>query len=164
LAGWWFWSLAHNLGHRWWHAEMRQGKETFYAHGERQHHKFYDSLDRTISRREDPDELFISFPARHVAAVAMLPVIGYGWALGWSHAALFGVAMYSALTLDHVLHKRFHGGRRLTGIVGWLQGMHMVHHQTHRYNFFFVSGILWDFIFGTLAPAGPSPAQGTSPS
>jgi hypothetical protein len=28
LCGWVFWSLSHNLGHRWWHVEMRTGKNT----------------------------------------------------------------------------------------------------------------------------------------
>jgi sterol desaturase/sphingolipid hydroxylase (fatty acid hydroxylase superfamily) len=27
--------------------------------------------------------------------------------------------------------------------------MHMVHHQTHASNFFFVSGLIWDVVLGT---------------
>jgi len=53
-AGWCTWSLAHNLGHRWWHNDMKRGVETFYAHGERQHHRIYDRHgDSVFHQSED---------------------------------------------------------------------------------------------------------------
>lgn len=62
-AGWCIWSLGHNLGHRWWHDDMLQGKTTFYAHGEREHHRIYDRHGQNqFHVAEDPKELFISFP------------------------------------------------------------------------------------------------------
>src|SRR6188508_1966073 len=55
-AGWAFWSLSHYVGHRWWHDDMKKGKQTFYAHGERQHHRLYDGDDQAFMRAEDPGE------------------------------------------------------------------------------------------------------------
>jgi len=33
--------------------------------------------------------------------------------------------------------------------MGRFQRMHMVHHATHNRNFFFVSGVVWDYVLGT---------------
>ena len=149
LIGWCFWSLAHNLGHRWWHDEMKKGKETFYAHGERQHHRLYDSDDLVLAKAEDPLELFISFPAAHIAVIAAIPVAAYFWFFGWPAAALFATGLYVSLIVDHQLHRRFHAGEKLPGVVGRLQEMHSIHHATHSSNFFFASGIVWDVAFRT---------------
>jgi hypothetical protein len=154
-AGWCFWSLAHNLGHRWWHDDMRKGKETVYAHGERQHHRLYDSFDSQLQAHEDPQELFISFPASHVAVIAILPIALYGWLRGWSHVLPFGAALYASMAIDHHLHKLFHRSPGLGGVLGHLQRMHSVHHATHNRNFFFVSGFVWDVLFRTVVFAPP---------
>jgi hypothetical protein len=146
--GWCFWSLSHNLGHRWWHNDMKKGVQTFYAHGEREHHRIYDGTpgaERTIA--DDPRELFISFPFVVVGPAALLPVAAYAYFQGWSHAIPFAIAMYAAMILDHRLHIHFHRTPNLRGVVGWFQKMHLVHHATHRSNFFFVSGFLWDVLF-----------------
>ncbi len=83
-AGWCAWSLAHNLGHRWWHNDMKQGRQTFYAHGEREHHRIYDRHgDHRIHLAEDPRELFISFPFAVVGPVALVFVAAFGWLRGW---------------------------------------------------------------------------------
>jgi sterol desaturase/sphingolipid hydroxylase (fatty acid hydroxylase superfamily) len=29
--------------------------------------------------------------------------------------------------------------------------MHMIHHRTHRHNYFFVTGFVWDALFQTAA-------------
>ena len=149
-AGWCVWSLSHNLGHRWWHDEMRKDKQTFYAHGEREHHRVYDKHGRDDFRhREDPNELFISFPLLLVAPVGLLFVAAYGMLRGWSHCLPFAIWMYSCMVIDHQLHILFHKAARLRGILGWLQEMHLIHHSTHRYNYFFVSGLIWDLLLGT---------------
>jgi hypothetical protein len=150
LAGWCFWSLAHNLGHRWWHDEMVKGKKTFYAHGEREHHRLYDSHDLEEAAAADPRELFISFPYPIVAAVALIPVAGYAWAFGVSPAISFAVALYASMTLDHLLHKQFHKREQLHGLMGWLQQLHLTHHSTHNRNYFFVTGMVWDVLFRTF--------------
>ena len=143
---------AHNLGHRWWHDEMRHGKQTFYAHGEREHHRVYDSgTDRDFQIAEDPKELFISFPFSLIAPVGLLFVAGYGMLRGWNHCAAFAAAMYASMIVDHRLHILFHKSTNLTGVLGWFQQMHIVHHQTHRHNYFFCSGIVWDALFRTVA-------------
>ncbi|HXB75736.1 MAG TPA: hypothetical protein VNY05_46320 [Candidatus Acidoferrales bacterium] len=149
-AGWCTWSLAHNLGHRWWHDEMRQGKQTVYAHGEREHHRVYDNHgQRDLHIAEDPKELFISFPFFAVAPVALLLVAAYGWLRGWMHSVPFGTAMYACMFADHRLHILFHKSPKLGGILGRFQQMHMIHHRTHRHNYFFFSGFLWDALFRT---------------
>jgi hypothetical protein len=150
FCGWAVWSLSHNLGHRWWHIEMRQGKETPYAHGERQHHRVYDSHGATEwQHAEDPKELFISFPLFAIAPIGLLFVAAYGWLRGWAHCPAFALAMYASMVADHQLHILFHKAPRLPGPLGWLQKMHLIHHNTHRHNFFFVTGLIWDVLLGT---------------
>lgn len=148
-VGWCFWSLAHNLGHRWWHREMRHGKQTFYAHGEREHHRLYDRPDADTLASEDPRELFISFPLPQVAAAALAPVLAYGWLRTWPDALPFAAALYASMVLDDYLHRRFHRERNLPGVLGRLQHMHRVHHVTHDRNYFFLTGLLWDVLFRT---------------
>jgi hypothetical protein len=149
-AGWCVWSLAHNLGHRWWHDEMLKGKVTFYAHGEREHHRIYDRHgENRYHIAEDPKELFISFPLPVIAPVGLVFVALYGWLCGWSHAGPFAGALYISMVLDHQLHILFHKKTRLSGPLGWFQQMHLLHHATHNKNYFFVSGLPWDVIFGT---------------
>ena len=159
LAGWGFWSLAHNLGHRWWHVEMRTGKNTPYAHGEREHHRVYDIHGiQDFRHAEDPRELFISFPFFAVAPIGLLFVAAYGWLRGWEHCLPFAAAMYLCMIADHRLHILFHKSAKLPGPLGRLQQMHLMHHQTHRHNYFFVTGIVWDVLFGT-ARTEPEPAN-----
>ena len=160
FLGWCFWSLAHNLGHRWWHVDMKKGLTTFYAHGESEHHRIYDGgILRDRHEAEDPYELFISFPFKWVALVAVIPVLLYGWSFGASHAAVFGAMMYASMLLDHKLHVRFHKDSNLTGVLAVLQRMHQIHHETHTRNFFFVSGIVWDLLFRTAVTKWNSTAQ-----
>ena len=169
-AGWCVWSLGHNLGHRWWHDEMRKGKTTFYAHGEREHHRVYDPHgERAFQIGEDPKELFISFPLPIIAPVGLLFVALYGWLRGWPHAWPFAGALYVSMVLDHQLHILFHKYARLDGLLGWFQRMHLTHHATHNRNYFFVSGLLWDVLFGTaalrsLSMASPNLARARSHS
>jgi hypothetical protein len=149
-AGWCTWSLAHNLGHRWWHDEMRRGKQTFYAHGEREHHRIYDNhAERDLQVADDPNELFISFPFRMVAPAALLLVAAYAGLRGWMHCIPFAAAMYGSMYADHRLHILFHKSPALGGVLGWFQHMHLIHHRTHRHNYFFVSGLIWDALFRT---------------
>jgi hypothetical protein len=158
-AGWGVWSLGHNLGHRWWHDEMQKGKTTFYAHGEREHHRIYDRHGETRRQlAEDPKKLFISFPLPIVASGASLFVALYGWLCGWAHAAPFAGALYISMVLDHQLHALFHKKPRLTGILGRFQQMHLLHHATHNKNFFVVSGLVWDVLFRSamLRPVTPA--------
>ena len=158
-AGWCIWSLGHNLGHRWWHDDMLQGKTTFYAHGEREHHRIYDRHGQNqFHVAEDPKELFISFPLWIIAVVALLIVALYGWLCGWPHAGPFAATLYISMVLDHQLHILFHKKMRLTGILGRFQQMHFIHHATHNRNYFFVSGFLWDVLFRTavLRPTIPT--------
>lgn len=151
VAGWFVWSMGHNLGHRWWHDDMKQGKKNFYAHGESEHHRIYDRHGEvSFQRAEDPRERFISFPVAIVGSAGALLVIGYGFVFGWGNAGAFALGFGGFMFLDHQVHKLFHRKSRIGGIVGWFQQLHMVHHQTHNSNFFFVSGILWDLLFGTL--------------
>jgi hypothetical protein len=150
LCGWGVWSLAHNLGHRWWHLEMRQGKKTPYAHGEREHHRVYDSHGAGAwQHAEDPRELFISFPLFAIAPIGLLFVAGFGWLRGWDHCVPFAIAMYASMVADHRLHILFHKAPQLSGALGRLQQMHMIHHGTHRHNYFFVTGLVWDVLLGT---------------
>ena len=150
LCGWGFWSLAHNLGHRWWHAEMRHGKQTPYAHGEREHHRVYDVHGATAwQHAEDPKELFISFPLIAIAPIGLLFVAAYGWLRGWEHCWAFAAAQYLFMVADHQLHILFHKSPQLPGALGRLQTMHLIHHTTHQHNFFFVSGLVWDLLLGT---------------
>ena len=155
-AGWCAWSLAHNLGHRWWHNDMKQGRQTFYAHGEREHHRIYDRHgDHRIHLAEDPRELFISFPFAVVGPVALVFVAAFGWLRGWPAALPFAAGLYFFMLLDHRLHIRFHRAAALPGILGRLQQMHHLHHQTHDRNFFFASGLPWDLLFGTATARQP---------
>ena len=150
VFGWCVWSLGHNLGNRWWHDEMKRGLNTFYAHGERQHHVVYDRHCETeYQKSADPTELFISFPLLLVAAAGLLFVAAFGYLRGWSHAVPFAIGLYVFMTLDHQLHILFHKKPKLNGILGWFQTMHLTHHATHNRNFFFVSGLVWDVLFGT---------------
>lgn len=152
LAGWCAWSLGHNLGHRWWHAEMKHGMNTFYAHGERQHHYVYDGHGQTeFQQSVDPKELFISFPLLLVAAAGLLFVAGFGYLRGWIHCLPFAIGLYTFMVLDHQLHVLFHKRQELHGFLGWFQQMHLVHHATHNRNYFFVSGLVWDVLFGTAS-------------
>jgi hypothetical protein len=163
-AGWCTWSLAHNLGHRWWHNDMRRGRQTFYAHGERQHHRIYDrQFDRAWHSDEDPRELFISFPFFVVAPVALLFVGAWGSLRGWNHALPYAIGLYFFMLLDHRLHILFHRSRSLPGALGWFQQMHILHHQTHDSNFFFVSGLVWDLLFGTARTHVQSQHQKVAP-
>ena len=149
-AGWCAWSLGHNLGHRWWHDEMRKGTKTFYSHGEREHHRIYDSHgQRAFHIDEDPAESFISFPLFLVAPVGLLLVALYGWLRGWPHSWPFAAALYFSMVIDHQLHILFHKKARLNGVLGWFQRMHLTHHALHNRNFFFVSGLIWDVLMGT---------------
>ena len=151
VCGWAVWSLAHNLGHRWWHAEMRQGKKTVYAHGEREHHRIYDPHGASEwQHAEDPRELFISFPFVAIAPIALIFVAAFGALRGWDHCLPFGISMYACMLTDHRLHILFHKRPKLSGVLGRLQHMHLVHHDTHRYNFFFVTGYVWDLLFRTV--------------
>ena len=149
-VGWCVWSLGHNLGHRWWHVEMLSSATSFYAHGEREHHRIYDSHgQRAFQVNEDPKESFISFPLFIIAPVGLLLVCLYGWLLGWPRVWPFGGALYGSMILDHQLHLLFHRKARLNGVLGWFQRMHLMHHATHNRNYFFVSGLIWDVLFGT---------------
>lgn len=149
--GWVSWSLGHNLGHRWWHLEMKADMQTFYAHGEREHHRVYDKhVDSLFHHEEDPQERFISFPFPVVAAMGLLLVVAFGYFGGWARAVPYAAGLFTFMLLDHQLHILFHRGKSLTGVVGWFQRMHMVHHETHNRNYFFVSGVIWDALFGTL--------------
>src|SRR5262249_34548500 len=113
-AGWCTWSLSHNLGHRWWHNDMKNGRETFYAHGERQHHRIYDRHGESeFHHAEDPGELFISFPFLVVGPVALLFVAAYGFARGWAHTLPYAASLYFFMLLDHRLHILFHRTDRL---------------------------------------------------
>jgi len=129
---------------------MRKGKQTFYAHGEREHHRLYDTHNLEAAHAEDPRELFISFPYPIVAAIALLPIGLYAWIFGRPAAIPFGIAVYASMTLDHLLHKQFHKHPNLPGVVGWVQQMHMTHHATHNRNYFFVTGLVWDVLFRTF--------------
>ena len=156
-AGWCTWSLAHNLGHRWWHNDMDQGRQTFYAHGERQHHRIYDRHgDRTFQLDEDPRELFISFPFAVVGPVALTFVALFGYLRGWSDALPYAAGLYFFMLLDHRLHILFHRTAALPGLLGRFQQMHKIHHQTHNRNFFFVSGVVWDLLLGTAVTELPA--------
>jgi len=129
---------------------MRRGKQTFYAHGEREHHRVYDAHgQREFQIAEDPRALFISFPFVVVAPFGLVFVAAYGLLRGWPHALPFAAWMYACMLLDHRVHILFHKAPRLPGILGWFQKMHLVHHDTHRYNFFFVSGLIWDLLLRT---------------
>jgi hypothetical protein len=150
LLGWVVWSLSHNLGHRWWHVEMRHGKQSSYAHGEREHHRVYDSHgERDWQTSEDPRELFISFPLSAIAPIGLVFVAAFGWLRGWGHCLPFALSLYSCMVTDHQLHILFHKAPRLSGVLGRLQEMHRIHHTTHRHNYFFVTGLVWDLMFGT---------------
>jgi hypothetical protein len=149
-AGWCAWSLGHNLGHRWWHDEMHKGKVTFYAHGEREHHRIYDRHgENQYHFAEDPKELFISFPLPLIAGASTVFVALYGWLAGWANAGPFAVALYGSMVLDHQVHILFHKKAHLPGVLGWFQRMHLTHHATHNRNYFFVSGFVWDVLFRT---------------
>jgi hypothetical protein len=155
-AGWLAWSLGHNLGHRWWHDEMKRGMQTFYAHGEREHHRIYDEHGATdFQQSVDPKELFISFPLSLVAVAGLLFVAVFGWLRGWEHAVPFAAGVYTFMVLDHQLHILFHKRPQMGGILGWFQQMHMLHHSTHNRNYFFVSGLLWDVLFRTVENPRP---------
>jgi len=129
---------------------MAKGKQTFYAHGEREHHRVYDGPGNIQSRhKEDPKELFISFPLPVVAPFGLLFVAVYGLLRGGTHWLPFAISMYAFMLMDQQVHILFHKHEQLLGILGRLQRLHMVHHRTHRHNFFFVSGIVWDLVFRT---------------
>jgi hypothetical protein len=148
IAGWCAWSLGHNLGHRWWHDEMEDGKSSFYAHGEREHHRIYDRAgERQYQTAEDPKELFISFPLLIVGIAASVFVALYGWLSGWSHALPFACTFYASMILDHQLHIQFHKETRLPGALASFRQMHLAHHATHNKNYFFVTGLVWDVMF-----------------
>lgn len=163
VAGWCVWSLAHNLGHRWWHVDMRAGKKTFYAHGESEHHRLYDA-DYHAHRDEDPLELFISFPYKYIAPAALLIVAAVGAVFGWAHALGFFLGFHGSMSLDHFSHVAFHKRDRLPGFFGRLQDLHRIHHTTHRNNYFFVSGYVWDLLLGTLLKRRPVAVQELRPA
>lgn len=149
--------MGHNLGHRWWHDEMKKGSQTFYSYGEREHHRIYDGHGQfAFQHNEDPHELFMSFPFTIVAAIGLIFVALYGWLLGWPHSMGFAAGLYFFMLLDHRLHLLFHRTPQLGGILGRFQTMHLIHHATHRNNFFFVSGILWDMLFRTFETTLPA--------
>jgi len=151
-AGWMAWSLGHNLGHRWWHDEMKRGMQTFYAHGEREHHRIYDGHGETAFQQSvDPKELFISFPLPLVAIAGLLFIAAFGWLRGWAHTLPFAAGLYTFMVIDHQLHILFHKRPQMNGVLGWFQHMHLVHHATHNRNYFFVSGWIWDVLFRTAS-------------
>jgi sterol desaturase/sphingolipid hydroxylase (fatty acid hydroxylase superfamily) len=130
-----------------------------YAHGEREHHRVYDHpTDRAFHAAEDPRELFISFPFFVVGPVALIFVAAWGWLRGWPAALPYAAGLYFFMLLDHRLHILFHRTPSLPGVLGRLQQMHRIHHQTHSHNFFFVSGLLWDLMLGTAATR-PQPSH-----
>lgn len=141
FAGWLAWSLGHYAIHRLWHALMRlSGPWWILTHGELLHHLHYDSPGIG-----DPDGRFRGPPLWAASLAVALGSFGFGLALGWLYApAFFGVALLSCaadLMAHDVLHR--HGGT-------WaFQGRHDAHHQTHRHNFAFVTGVVWDVIFRT---------------
>jgi hypothetical protein len=148
--GWAAWSLVHNLGHRWWHHDMRRGVQTFYAHGEREHHRIYDHHGAVASQaQEDPRELFISFPFVVVAPAALSLVAAFGYVADWARAVPFAAGLYASMIIDHRLHILFHRPAPLPAWLERLRAMHMIHHATHDRNFFFVTGYVWDWMLGT---------------
>lgn len=152
VCGWAAWSLAHNLGHRWWHHDMKRGVQTFYAHGEREHHRIYDRHGATdFHAQEDPRELFISFPFIVVAPAALMLVAGFGALAGWWHALPFACGLYASMIVDHRLHIQFHRATPLSPRLERLRAMHMLHHATHDRNFFFVTGYVWDWLLRTVS-------------
>lgn len=162
-AGWAMWSLSHNLGHRWWHHDMANGVETFYAHGEREHHRIYDRHGALAFQvQEDPRELFISFPFIVIAPLALLLVLGYGYLVGWTHAVPFAIALYASMLIDHRLHILFHRTTALPPALERLRAMHMIHHATHNRNYFFVTGYVWDLLFRTAVRPTPGLAGNAS--
>jgi len=159
-AGWVTWSLVHNLGHRWWHHDMEKGVQTFYAHGEREHHRIYDQHGAlAFQTQEDPRELFISFPFVVVAPVASLFVLAYSYLPGWHHAAPYALGLYASMLIDHRLHILFHRTTQLPPALQRLRAMHMIHHATHNRNYFFVTGYVWDLLLRTAVPPGAEVAS-----
>lgn len=150
IIGWGMWSFSHYVIHRWWHDDMTKGKETFYAQGERQHHHIYDHNETHLTHELDPSEEFINFPLKHIAPMLILPLPLAYWLGGGVNATFLGVAMYGSMFLDYFMHLSFHEHPDMKGVRGYLQRLHMVHHETHNRNFFFTSGFLWDFIFRTV--------------
>jgi hypothetical protein len=149
--GWLAWSIGHNLGHRWWHHDMEKGNQTFYAHGESEHHRIYDGhVERVFQQAQDPKELFISFPLPVVGALGLILTAIFGMLFGRMNAIPFGAGLLGFMVLDHQLHILFHKIPRLHGVLGWFQRLHLIHHATHDSNFFFVSGIIWDVLLKTL--------------
>jgi hypothetical protein len=103
---------------------------------------------------EDPRELFISFPFIAIAPIGLLFAAGYGWLCGWGHCLPFGLAIYTCMIVDPRLHIAFHKSPALGGPLGWLQRTHLIHHRTHRYNYFFVTGLIWDVLLGCADGGG----------
>lgn len=160
IFGWFVWSIGHNIGHRVWHHDMEQGKKTFVAHGESEHHRIYDGpIQRELHKAEDPKGNFISFPLAFVAAAGLLLALGFSFFFGRTNGVAFGLSMFVFMVADHQLHTFFHRRESLCGILGHFQRLHLIHHATHDRNFFFVSGFIWDILFGTFQAPKNTPAK-----
>ena len=102
------------------------------------------------SKRQGVTQLTSICPSKvAVAPAGLLFVALYGLLRGWAHCLPFGVWMYSCMMIDHQLHKLFHKAAHLPGPLGRLQRMHLIHHEPHRLNYFYVSGLVGDLLFRT---------------
>jgi sterol desaturase/sphingolipid hydroxylase (fatty acid hydroxylase superfamily) len=148
ITGWAAWSLSFYWMHRSWHWGMARKSKAAIVVGELKHHELGDSDPYDIAA--DPEGHFVNFP-KFVAAVLIL-------VLAWIWCVLFGplaaLVLLTALAIcslcDTLVHNLAHLPQRYTfWPVGWVRRLHRIHHTTWRHNYSFVTGIVWDVIFGT---------------
>lgn len=151
FLGYCVWSMAHNLGHRLWHVHMRQGKQTDFALGESAHHQIYDNYFAFhMHNIGDPDAKFRNFPMIKVGLTLLPFVLVSFYFLTAPQAILFTTSMYFFMAIDYAVHEKIHSEKIESGLLGILQRMHVIHHKTQRHNFCFLTGIIWDVLFGSF--------------
>lgn len=144
-VGWIAWSLSHYLLHRVWHKSILDNKYDVSSHGESEHHRCYDNIINSATL--DPHKIFISFPYLFILPQVALISSWYGFIFGLSAGASFFASAFISMTLDDQAHRIWHSSKKLGPIMSYFKNLHNLHHTTHKNNFSFITGIIWDLLF-----------------
>lgn len=157
FLGWLFWSFSHFYMHKRWHKDILNRKPGLATHGESEHHRCYDKDEGSHLR--DPFKALASFPYPFILAQVALLCTWYGITFGWLQGLSFFTTAFLSMTIDDRLHKLWHNGKDWGGFMGHLQKLHQIHHTTHKNNYSFFSGLIWDKIANTRLLKFPNEKQ-----
>lgn len=148
FLGWLTLSLGHYCIHRYWHKKF-SSKSQIIA-GERLHHDIYDKAE---TESLDPHDIVKGPPP--ALAVLVLFLVGsiYMAVIGVVNGWAFMATSILCLVIDDLCHRSVHDHTvnitANTLAPEWFKKAHETHHRMRTKNFSFITGHVWDRVFGT---------------